>query len=530
MITPAVARIITTGGQDAELPASGVICLVGSNNVGKSQMLRDIRSLLGDGQPEPIVLDRIELSREPLLPHEQMDTVLPTFEQWLRKNFTPVPQPNGQTLYQAVPGGPAVPPHQGFISMNQNHHSLGQMRDFYCLFAEAGTRVALADPLPNRSGTSPNPHPLARVFWDGPLETRLRELCSDVFGFGITLDRLSESTQFRAGEVDVPIPPFNEPSPEYAQAVAELPPLHNQGDGVRSFVGLALHVLAGAQNIILIDEPEAFLHPAQARSFGRWLAGESRDSGRQVIIATHSRDLLIGLLEGEATATVIRLDRIGDKCNVTQLPTTDLSEVWADPVLRYSNVLDGLFYRTVVVCEADADCRFYSAVLDALAPVDALETRSSEILFVPSGGKDGIPKIARTLTQLGVLTSAIADFDVFRSRTKVIEILESVGGHWDDGLNEQYVSMAEALNADGGTKWNSAKTHGSAAVPPGVANTSAAALVAELARRRLIVVPSGELESFDRSTALKGSAWVSNALHSEVHRTSAAAQALMTLI
>ena len=48
--------------------------------------------------------------------------------------------------------------------------------------------------------------------------------------------------------------------------------LDEQGDGFRSYVGVVLSVLLSEGRTILLDEPEAFLHPMQARRLGAWLA------------------------------------------------------------------------------------------------------------------------------------------------------------------------------------------------------------------------------------------------------------------
>jgi hypothetical protein len=45
----------------------------------------------------------------------------------------------------------------------------------------------------------------------------------------------------------------------------------------------------------VIDEPEAFLHPPQARLIGSSLVQDRRDN-RQLFIATHSADILSGVL------------------------------------------------------------------------------------------------------------------------------------------------------------------------------------------------------------------------------------------
>ena len=46
-------------------------------------------------------------------------------------------------------------------------------------------------------------------------------------------------------------------------------PLKRQGDGMRSFASVVLHLLATVTpSILMLDEPEAFLHPPQARLLG----------------------------------------------------------------------------------------------------------------------------------------------------------------------------------------------------------------------------------------------------------------------
>ena len=76
------------------------------------------------------------------------------------------------------------------------------------------------------------------------------------------------------------------PTKDYLGQLRKLPKLEDQGDGVRNYMGLILNMLAGHHDIILIDEPEAFLHPPQARLLARILA--ERASKQQLFLATHS--------------------------------------------------------------------------------------------------------------------------------------------------------------------------------------------------------------------------------------------------
>jgi AAA15 family ATPase/GTPase len=62
------------------------------------------------------------------------------------------------------------------------------------------------------------------------------------------------------------------PTQECVEDLQRMPPLQAQGDRMRSFIGLMLVVSAGQYQVLLIDEPEAFLHPPQARLLGRRIA------------------------------------------------------------------------------------------------------------------------------------------------------------------------------------------------------------------------------------------------------------------
>lgn len=359
-----IQSIETNAGDSAVLPKAGVTCIVGSNNVGKSQLLRDIITCLernpGSGVPGPIVLSGLELE----------DKTRPTKEvvmSWLEKTAQKVQQgQSGRIDYSPLIGGGALPLDNFMANLQLPANSLGQARPFFCWYADAGSRVGLGSGSAGSPSMGNNPHPLMHLYRDGDLEEELSELSKRVFGFGLSLDRVHGDVRLKVGNVNGPIPPVNHPTLEYSDAVRALATLESQGDGVKSFIGLVLYILAGYQNMIIIDEPEAFLHQAQAKALGRWMAKVSKEAGRQVITATHSKDIVLGLLAASADVTVLRLTRNGNDSHLNQLRPEDLAEVWNDPILRYSNVLDGLFYESVVICEGDADCRFYAAVLDDL--------------------------------------------------------------------------------------------------------------------------------------------------------------------
>jgi hypothetical protein len=238
---------------------------------------------------------------------------------------------------------------------------------------------------------------------------------------------------------------------------------------------------------------------------------------------------VLGLLEGGAPIKVLRLTRDGNTSSMSQLPEGELKSVWSDPVLRYSNILEGLFHSKVVICEADADCRFYSAVLDALHEEQLTSTNPDDVLFVPSGGKQGIPKLANVLKELKVETYAIVDFDALKEKTLLRRIVESVGYEWDN-LDSQYMPLVAALNGDADVRWKAVKNSGVSAVPVGEPSRAVVALLAELKARHVLVVTVGELEGFDRSISVVGTQWLSEMLSKSGHKTSSEAKELLQSI
>jgi len=519
---PTIATITTNTGETASLLRSGVTCIVGGNNVGKSQLLRDLVALLEIRPSKPVVVTSLQLDTGDLEPEDEL-------EAWLNRTADKTEVAGQAPTFTPIPAGGQALNVSGFISNVSQPNFLGQARPFYCWYADAGNRANLGAGsvgAPNMRGSA---HPLIRVYRDGDLEEALSLLSESLFGFPLTLDRVNGNVLFRVGNTGLTVPPLDHPTLEYSDAVAALPELQSQGDGVKSFIGLALHVKAGHQPMILIDEPEAFLHQSQSKALGRWLAKESVAAERQVILATHDRDIVLGLLSGDAPVTVLRLTREGNDSHLDQLKAEDLATVWDDAILRYSNVLDGLFYGCVVVCEGDADCRFYSAVLDDLASGGATSARPDDVLMVPSGGKGRVANIANALKALKVRLFAIVDFDALRERTVIKQIVESVGGEWDS-LEEDYSSLIRVMNPNGGVLWDQAKTQGLAAVPQGDASQQAVRLLGGLSRQRVLVVPVGEMEGFDRTIGGKSSTWVNGMLAKNGHKLSSEARDLVAHI
>jgi predicted ATPase len=510
----------SSGGEGVNFPRAGVTCVVGGNNVGKSRLLREIDAALQNEHFVTATFNDLQIDKQSLdvlLVQEFLDVV------GVKRPERPGYPPEYVSMYSG----------QNFTVEDFIRHyqvadpCLGGAKPFFAWYASAGSLLGAASVALGGIGPEDGGHPLSRVYRNGELEDELSALAHASFGVPLTLDRINRNVRLRIGLVDVEVPRFDHPTIEYAQAVDSLSTLEDQGDGIKSFLGLALNVVAGSAQILLIDEPEAFLHPGQACALGRWLSREAVKRDVQVILATHDRDLLLGLIDGGANAVVnvVRLTRDNDVNHLRELPHSELAAVWKDPVLRYSNLLQGLFHGKVAICEADADCRFYGAVVDQLATEQNQRAMADDLLFVPSGGKQRIAAMAHSLARLGVRTYAIVDFDILRRRDDIRSLVEALGSTWSLEMDRDYIAVATSANER--ALWDWLKNQGVSGLPAGAVNASAGQLLGQLAAAGVYVVPVGEMEDFDKSIGLHGAAWVSAMLEANGHITCQPARTLV---
>jgi hypothetical protein len=60
--------------------------------------------------------------------------------------------------------------------------------------------------------------------------------------------------------------------------------------------------------------------------------------------------------------SIVRIVRDGPNNIPSVLSNADIKAFWKDPVLKFSSIIDGLFHESVIVCESDGDCRFFSTL------------------------------------------------------------------------------------------------------------------------------------------------------------------------
>ena len=528
--------ITFSDGTTLTLDEADIVAFVGPNNAGKSAALRELQERVGRITSGLVIKSA---SMKKVGNRDDLQTYLEAKAQRTGDgaNFS----------YAGI--GYSI--HHSFISSFDHENNRHQVAPFFAKHLSTESRIMDSNAAPALAlFHAPPTHPIHLLLMDPDLSKDI----SDKFrhGFGADL------TPFRAGGSNFPLyvgekparpPDKDELSKEFIDTLLRTNVmLEKQGDGMRSFAAVILHVLAAqTHSIQFLDEPEAFLHPPQARLLGRYIA-DNRPRGSQLFIATHSTDVLDGLLEsGSDRLRIVRLRRDGDVNRVRELGKERTRAVASDTLARFSRVFDGIFFEHVVICEADADCMFYQSILN-LPEISG--DRRPDVLFIHTAGKHRMAKLVDTLRALDVPVSVIADIDILNDEGTFKNIFEKLGGSWTDvnlhwktvtevilkqrpPLNAEQVARLIAAQLEGVTgtgefpeereraikavfntvsPWSAIKQSGRNALPAGEPIKHFDALSQKCDDRRLWIVPVGEIEGFCRSIGSHGPRFVERVL------------------
>jgi len=538
----AIDRINLFGGQSIPLQRAGVTAIVGANNAGKSTVLREVSEKLSH---IPGYHEQPRLAVESLDLHalgSQADVI-----SWMGENSSFVVRESSAGFQR---DGNILSPGALVMTWQDRFIELGHLASSLVFYGNAQGRFALGSMAEMRDVGDPPLHPVHYLQDSKPLFDEVSSVSREVFGLPLTLDTLGRAVRLRVGEMGMEAPRINDIPVEYRDRMASLRPLDDQGDGMRSLLGQLLPIVTAAYRVVILDEPEAFLHPPQAHALGAQLGRLATKTGIQILIATHDRSFITGLLDSGVDVSVVRLSRSEGTPKASQLDAGQLRGLWTDPVLRYTNVLDGLFHRLVVLAEAEGDCAYLAAAVDCDDRTEGPLPRN-EILFIPTGGKDGMAKVAAALTAVDVPVVAAPDLDMLSDQKKLQTLVESVGGNWTDEMAKLWRLATVDLNArrepakvshvldaivatlnekrdaqfspedkeavlaqlrTQGSPWAAVKDHGMSAFK-GSARKAAGALLELLEDAGVVLVREGELERLaPEIEARKGPGWLQASL------------------
>ena len=400
-----------------ELPS--VTVLVGPNNSGKSLALREIENWCAGKQPVSNVLDGIEIEWPGMT--EEFIGMLRSCE---------VPPPEGQMPQEGVfwvgrPGirhGEDVTRQQinegqakrWFMDKTSPHLQQIFVR-LFTLRLDGRTRFQLVDPKEAGSLEDPPRNHLWALFVDDEAREKVRQFTEDAFGTHFVIDptgmkvfriRLSSTKPSCKTEEQG----LDERSRKFHQRAALIMDL---GDGVKASVGLVSAVMSLPHKILLVDEPEAFLHPPLARRVGKTLSEIAQQRDATLVAATHSADFLMGCLQSTTDLRLVRLTYAQGKATARSLEPVKVLGLMQDPLLRSTNVLRALFHNGAVVTEADTDRAFYDEINARLL---ATGRGCEDTLFMNAQNWQTVPRIVEPLRDFGIPAAMILDFDVLMSK------------------------------------------------------------------------------------------------------------------
>ena len=402
---------------DQTINLGKISILVGANNVGKSQTLRDIQQRMQSGLPSKFVLLKEIKFRKPA-----------TFED-LFSNLS-VSDSQHSIGQKRIVGINNNMTGQDSFEINFEHSKrqfeqqpnldwvLGNISKFKVSHLDSSTRLNLIKTTSSFNPDIEDPaNILQNLFVKKENEELLKKAFSEAFGMEVMLDYSGLKDFCLRVAKEFPVIP-EEPRKDYP-ITKEFNKIDNQGDGFRSFVGIVLSLLFSKDRIVLLDEPEAFLHPAQSRYLGKWIADNSDKLSGQIIISTHNSNFLSGLLQSDKRVDIFRLNRNDDNTTFKLIPPDATENLTKSPMLSSQRVLEAIFHKAVIVCEADADRIVYQTV-------STLHQNNQEILFVYSHNKQTLKDVASLLIATQIPVGVISDIDLLNDETDFKNLFRAV--------------------------------------------------------------------------------------------------------
>lgn len=512
-IKPKVAlkEITFSGGSIIELSENEKVILVGPNNSGKSQSLREIVNICQTGnKSQSLVVKDLKLEKR-----GNSDDLL----SYLKENANLIQnqfQISDYIIHES---------HVQFWDINPyliNGLHVGSIKNI-----AANERLNICNQQNSISPSQQKSKPQHVLYDDEDLMERVSGLFRSAFSKDLMFDfRGGSKLPIHVGSIPKSDGVVDRVGNDYISKIRKNPLLDQQGDGIKSYAGILFETVASERDITLLDEPEAFLHPPQMRKLGETLSSEVKG---QLIVSTHSSDILRGFLEGtKGKVRILRIQREGDVNVVHEAASETIKELWEKPELRYSNALEGIFHEQTIICEDDSDCRLINSVADYIT--NNSEASFKDTSYVPTGGKHGIPKVASVLKKIGVPIKALYDIDFLSERDLVKSSVVAFGGNWADievlwervnsavrgGVKPKSIEDIKSeiiqtlQNAEQGKlpkgdvsslmkqgkAWSEVKKFGEVAIPNGQGQQDYKALKVALENLGIFVVPVGEIENF----------------------------------
>lgn len=479
-----------------------VVLFVGPNNSGKSLVLREVWNAITEGPSSGHVLRAL--------------TFAPSTEEFIRRNWekiakaakVPIDVAEDVSAQVTVRGASMSTAKGNWLKMLSNLAGArpDQIRFLLpSILLDGFARLQLVNQQELRSLHQPTSS-FARLYTNDPARLRLRRILFEAFGKHLVIDASNNPGNARLRFAPTEPPPELERSltTEALAFMEATLPIESMSDGVKAFTGILVELFAGDPAVLIVDEPEAFLHPSLSFLLGREICKPATEGiQKNVFIATHDPSFLMGSLASGAKVDVVRLTHSDRGATARHLPAETLRRLMRNPLLRSVGAMESLFYDYVIVTEADVDRAFYEEVNQRL--VSAGDPRGiPNCLFLRAQNKQTVSTIVQPLRALGIPCAGVVDVDVYEEGGKVwSQLVESAGmdAATADGSATVRSRVKSYFDALGTPK---PKARGGVNLLTGAERQAANNLFDQLGDHGMFVVRHGEVEHWLPGTAAAG--------------------------
>jgi ABC-type cobalamin/Fe3+-siderophores transport system ATPase subunit len=494
----------TPGSAGVDLPTTPITVFVGPNNSGKSRVLSEIGKFCQSGITDAgaLVFDALSFTG---FSETEIDQSIERIRQAPTQHES---LSVGDIIVGGRQGRVHLPLNELSRFMRAPQDNVAAFCQWYLkhstLILDGTNRIGLVN---NQQAGDLQLAPQTSfqvLFRDDAKRKEVRRIVSEAFGTYFVLDptnlgllriRLSE----RPPQDDMQERGLHADAVAFHSAALDIA---TASDGVKAFTGIITEVMAGDPHVLLIDEPEAFLHPALASKLGYELSRAALSTNKRVFVSTHSASFVMGCIQSGAPVNIIRLTYRSGVATARVLPSDEILQLMRHPLLRSTGILNGLFYEFVIVAESDADRAFYQEINERLLQFKP-EWGISNCLFINAQNKQTVQTILRPLRQLGIPAAGIVDIDVLKDGgANWTNLLASAGV--PDISHAPLAAMRSAVKNAMDATGRDMKRDGGIGILQPQDREAAENLIDDVGNYGIFVVPGGELESWMKALNVGG--------------------------
>mgnify|MGYP004657076921 FL=1 len=243
-----------------EFKNDDIVLLVGANNVGKSRTLKDLKDDLNDLSKPKVIVDEVV--------YKSLDFSSSQLKDYFEKNISKDSWGNYNVFIDK--NDSRCFDDSSFIDITNEK----QFYKVFFSFLSTENRLNITRPIMFNM-TVDNRSLIIMKGLESDLDSI--KILNNVLqmGFEKSVDTYEEYIdgtivkKYKIGKSEEIIDAINSNRRDNLNLLKEMEDLHSQGDGIRSAVAILASLIVNKHSLFLIDEPETFLHPPQARLLGK---------------------------------------------------------------------------------------------------------------------------------------------------------------------------------------------------------------------------------------------------------------------